>query len=251
MIEPTDRSRHRHGTAVQRRPAVRDETLNTATSLRSTMSRYAPEAALVVGVLLALSLAGYGVLFAGVLPSLLAATLVLLAFAAFAAVRDDDPAAVLRPTPVLAGTALAALAVFGYGVLVARPLFGLLVGLVTVLPGALYHVRYGERVNPLSPRATLALAVIAAAGVLGYAVVVAGGDPLGSVDAALLLVAALDYRAQREGPVGGYAEMLAVGGTTAAGALLVLYFVAEGRPVTGLVVATPLLAVGLFVTMAA
>jgi hypothetical protein len=215
------------------------------------MSRYAPEAALVVGVLLSLPLAGYGVLFAAPLPSLLAAVLVLLAFATFAVVRDDDPAAVLRPTPVLAGTALAALAVFGYGVLVARPLFGLLVGLVAVVPAALYHVRYGERINPLSPRVTLALAALGAAVVLGYAVLVAGGDPVGSVAASLVLVAALDYRARRGGRLDEYAEMLAVGGTTAVGALVVVYFVVAGSPVAGLVVAAPLLAVGLFVAMAA
>lgn len=215
------------------------------------MSRHHPEAALVVGVLLSLSFAVYGLLFSDPLATLLVSVLLLLAFATFAVVRDDDPAAVLLPTPLLAGATLLAIPVVGYGLFVARPLFGLLVGLLLVVPTALYHVRYGDCINPLSPRVTLALVALAAVGVLGYAVVVAGGDPLGSVDAALLLVAGLDYRAQRAGAIDEYAEMLVVGGTTAAAALLVLYYVVAGDPVTGLVVAAPLLVVGLFVAMAA
>jgi len=215
------------------------------------MTRRVPELALVVGVLLALPVAVYGLLFStAVLPTLLVSLAVCYAFAAYAIVTDDDPATVLRPVPILAGTGLVAFLVTGYGAVTTRPLFGLLVGLVAVGPAVAYHVRYGEQVNPFPLRATLAVGVLAAAIVLGYAVAVAR-DPVGSVDAALLLLVTLDYRAERGGPLDGLAEMLVVACCTGGGALVVLAFVAAGTPVTGLALAAPFLAVGAFVAMPA
>lgn len=214
------------------------------------MSRHAPELALVVGVVLALGFAAYGLLFSdAVLATLLVSLALLYAFAAFAVLRDDDPAAVLRPRLVLGAAALFGTLTFGYGLVVSRPLFGLLVALLAVVPVVLYHGRYGRGISPLSPRLTLSLAALAATLVLAYGVVVAGGDPVASVDAALILLVALDDRDVRGGAFGAYGEMLAVGLCTGGGALLVLSFVVAGSPTTGLVLAAPLLAVGAFLAL--
>lgn len=214
------------------------------------MSRHAPELALVVGALLALAFAAYGLLFSdAVLATLLVSVTLLYAFATFAVLRDDDPAAVLRPRPALAAAGAFGALTFAYGVAVSQPLFGLLVALLAVVPVVLYHGRYGSGTSPLSPRVTLVSAVLAAALVLAYGIVVAGGDPVASVDAALLLLVALDDRDVRGGAFGAHGEMLAVGLCTGGGALLVLYFVVAGAPTTGLVLAAPLLAVGAFLAL--
>lgn len=214
------------------------------------MSRHAPELALVVGALLALGFAVYGLLFSeAVLATLLVALALLYPFAAFAILRDDDPTTVIYPRLTLAVAGAFGSLTFAYGVAVARPTFGLLVGLVAVVPVVLYHGRYGRAASPLPPWATLTLAAIAAVLVLGYGVVVAGGDLLASVDAALLLLVALDDCEVRGSAFGPYSEMLAVGLCTGGGALLVLYFVVVDEPTTGLVLAAPLLAVGAFLAL--
>lgn len=214
------------------------------------MNRHAPELALVVGALLALGFVAYGLLFSeAVLATLLVAIALFYPFAAFAVLRDDDPTSVLHPRPTLLVAGAFGVLSFAYGVAVAHPLFGLLVGLLAVVPVVLYHGRYGRTASPLPPRATLALTILAAVLVLGYGVVVAGGDPIASINAALLLLVALDDREVRGRAFNPHGEMLAVALCTGGGALLVLYFVVADEPTTGLALAAPLLAVGAFLAL--
>ncbi|MFB6172749.1 MAG: hypothetical protein ABEJ23_09465 [Haloarculaceae archaeon] len=214
------------------------------------MNRPAPELALVVGAVLAVPFAAYGVLFSdAVLWTLLASVVVLYAFAAFAISRDDDPTTVLPTRSVLAATGVFGALAVGYGLAVATPLLGLLVALVAVVPALRYRQRYGDASRRISPVATLVVAVLAAAAVVVYGVAVADASPVASVDAALLLLAALDDRAVRDAALGPAGEMVAVALCTGGGALVVLYFVATGRPTTGLGLAAPLLAVGAFLAL--
>lgn len=205
-----------------------------------------PEAAVLVGVVLSLSFSVYAVLFAdALLPAVLVAATVLYAFVGFAVARDDDPAATLLPDPILAGGVLVAGVVFGYGVVVAQPLFGLFVALVVLLPTALYHARFGEPVNPLSPVATLAVAGAVGALVLAYGVLVAGDPVLATVVAVLLVVGAEDYRAQRGDPLTRTAERVAVAVCLGGAVLSLAYFLlVRGAPTTALLVSGSLVVVG-------
>lgn len=161
-------------------------------------ARRVPEAAPVVGLLLALSFAVFALLFSeAVLSAVLVSVTVLYAFTAYGIYHDDTPADTLLPDPILAGGVLGAGLVLGYAVVTGgRLLFGLFVALVVVVPAALYHARYGEAVNPLSPPWTLAVAGAVAAAVLAYGALV-DDLLLATVDAVVLVLAAEDYRGQR------------------------------------------------------
>lgn len=213
-------------------------------------ARRVPEAAPVVGLLLALSFAIFALLFTdAVLSAVLVSVTVLYAFTAYGIYHDDDPANTLRPDPILAGGVLGAGLVLGYTVVTGgRPLFGLFVALVVVAPAALYHARYGEAVNPLSPLSTLAVAGAVAAAVLAYGVAV-DDSLLATVDAVLLVLAAEDYRGQRGDPLTRAAERVAVVACLGGALLALAYFLFAGTPTTALLVAGALVVVGAYFAM--
>lgn len=222
--------------------------------------RRVPEAAPVVGLVIAAAVGLFGFLFApadGYLATVLVAVLPLYAFTAFGIVRADDRVAdAIPPDAALAGAFLAAVAVLGYGLAVAgQPAFAVLVGLVVLVPPAMYHARHGEPVNPLSPGATLAVGAAVAAGLVVFGPLVGGGlgdDPgdatLWALDGLLVVLAALDYRDERGGPLARRTERAVVGGSFAGATLAVGYFVVvASAPVAGLLVAGALIAVGAYV----
>ncbi|WP_143423149.1 hypothetical protein [Halegenticoccus soli] len=198
------------------------------------MSRRAPELALVTGVFLALSLFVSGVVLTGDLPATtLAALAVGFPFVAHAVRHADDPTDVLRPDAVLLGGATAGATVWAVVALDGPPastprrvLLGAVVAGALALPAAAYHVGYGERRNPLSPRATFALAALVAAATVGYGVLV-GAPLLGSLTALALFLggglylnargAPLGYRLRRRLVVAGLAlgVAVAIGGVVA------------------------------------
>lgn len=210
-----------------------------------------------MGLVIAFAVALFGFLFGPAgshLATVLLAVLPLYAFTAFGIVRADERvASVIRPDAVLAGALFAAVAVVGYGLVVAdQPAFAVLVGLVVAVPPAMYHARYGEPVNPLSPNATLAAAAAGAAGLLALGPLVGGpvaGDAtLWALDAVIVVLAALDHRDRRGGPLDARTERAVVGGSFAGAALAVGYFVlVASAPVAGVFVAGALIAVGAYV----
>ncbi|WP_435196543.1 hypothetical protein [Natronomonas sp. EA1] len=213
-------------------------------------ARRVPEAALLVGLVLAFSVVLFFLLFGGPpLVTALIALALLYGFAAYAVVHDDDPASVLLPTPVLAAAALLALLLVVLGVVVGQPLFGLLVGFVAVVPPAMYHTHYGDPVNPLSVRATLALGGVGALACLLAGVALE--DPLvGAVDAVVVALATADYQDTRGEKLDELVEFVAVSVCFGGAALAVLYFVlVAGRPEDGILVAGALLVVGAYFAM--
>ncbi|MFD1598047.1 hypothetical protein [Halobellus rarus] len=138
------------------------------------MSRRVPEFAVVTGVFLGLSVVVTGVTLGwGLYATVVIGALVSYPFVGFGIVRDDDPAATIRPRWLLAAGVVVALG-GAFGVLLDDPtpggvLRGVLVGLVLGAPPASYATRHGADVNPFSPRAT----VLAGAAV-GLALVVFG-----------------------------------------------------------------------------
>ncbi|WP_254824017.1 hypothetical protein [Haloglomus halophilum] len=219
------------------------------------MSRRVPEAAVLVGVVLSLSFALYGVLFGDPLSTALVSVLVLYAFVGYAVRVDDDPAATLLPDPMLAAATVAGALALTYGLATLRPFLGLLVALVLVVPAALFHATHGESVNPLPPDATLALA--AAAGVLvllaGVALGRVTGDLAGMTSTAafaagVLVLGAAEYHTRRATArlprrVEGAAVVLTLGGA----ALAVGYFAfVADEALAGLAIAVTLLGVGAY-----
>lgn len=211
-----------------------------------------------MGLVIAFAIALFGLLFGpsgSHLATVLLAVVPLYAFTAFGIVRADERvASVVRPDPVLAGAVLAAVAVVGYGLVVAgQPSFAVLVGLVVVVPPAMYHARYGEPVNPLSPGQTLAVAGAAAAALLAAGPLVGGSGSTSdatvwALDALVVLLAGLDYRDERGGPLDERTERAVVGTCFGGAALAVGYFVlVASAPVVGVLVAGSLIAVGAYV----
>jgi hypothetical protein len=217
----------------------------------SRRGRRVPEAAPLVGLVIAFSVALFGYLFAPprtLLPVFLVALLSVYGFTAYAIVRSPDPAAVIPPDLVLAAGFLAAGLLGGYGLAVAgQPMFGLFVALVAGILPALYHARYGERVNPLGADETFVAALAVATLVLGVGGLVVGDPAMAALDAVVVVLAAADYRDTRGTPLSDLAEFTLVAATLGGAALAVLYFsfVADD-PVLGLLVGSSLLAVGAF-----
>ncbi|WP_255194981.1 hypothetical protein [Halorarius litoreus] len=217
----------------------------------SRRGRRVPEAAPLVGVVLAFSVALFGYLFAPtgtLLPIFLVALLLLYGFTAYGIVRSPDPAAVLPPDAVLAVGVLTAGLLGGYGFVVAgQPMFALFVALVAGVPPALYHARYGESVNPLGADVTLLVALVVGAAVLVVGVVLVGDPAMAALDAVVVVLAAADYRDTRGTPLPDLLEFSLVAATLGGAALSVLYFaLVAGDPVVGLLVGGSLLVVGAF-----
>jgi hypothetical protein len=135
------------------------------------MSRRVPEFAVVTGVFLGLSVVVTGLTLGWSLyATVVLAALASYPFVGFGLVRDDDPAATIRPRWVLAaGVILAALGALGVLLGASAPtpgdlLFALLVALVLAAPAAAYATHYGASVNPLSARVTVLAGVIGGVG---------------------------------------------------------------------------------------
>ncbi|MFD1685555.1 hypothetical protein [Halobellus litoreus] len=138
------------------------------------MSRRVPEFAVVTGVFLGLSVVVTGVTLGwGLYATVVIGALVSYPFVGFGIVRDDDPAATIRPRWLLGAGIVIAVA-GALGVLLGDPtpggvLRGVLVGLVLGAPPASYAVRHGADVNPFPPRTTVLAGVT-----VGIALVVVG-----------------------------------------------------------------------------
>ncbi|WP_049985082.1 hypothetical protein [Halobellus rufus] len=153
------------------------------------MSRRVPEFAVLIGIFLGLSVVVTGITLGwGLYATVVLGALVSYPFVGFGIVRDDDPAATLRPRWLLAGGVVVA-AAGSLGVVLEDPtaaglLRAALVGLVLVAPPAGYAAHFGAGVNPLSPRTSVAVG--AATGVV---LAISGplvGEPLVGVAAGVL-----------------------------------------------------------------
>ncbi|WP_336024497.1 hypothetical protein [Halobellus salinisoli] len=153
------------------------------------MSRRVPEFAVIIGVFLGLSVVVTGVTLGwGLYATVVVGALVSYPFVGFGIVRDDDPAATLRPRWLLAGGAVIA-ASGSLGVLVddltaGGALRAALVGIALAAPPAGYAAHFGADVNPLSPRTSVLLG--AAAGVVLALSGTLVGDPLVGVAAGVI-----------------------------------------------------------------
>ncbi|SDY00483.1 hypothetical protein [Halobellus clavatus] len=138
------------------------------------MSRRVPEFAVITGVFLGLSVVVSGAVLGWSLYATVVVTAVVsYPFVAFGIIRDDDPAATIRPRWLLAaGSVIAAGGALGVLLDDATPrgvLFALLVGGLLAAPATGYATRYEANVNPLSARIT-----VVAGGLLGIGLVGTG-----------------------------------------------------------------------------
>ncbi|KTG10688.1 hypothetical protein AUR64_05680 [Haloprofundus marisrubri] len=192
------------------------------------MSRHVPEFALVTGALLSLSfLVSSLVLTGDVLRSTLVAVFLGYPFVAYGVVHDDDPTNVLPPMAVLAlgglvGVVLLAEATLG-GSRAATPLsgftFGVLLGLLALLPPLVYYLRYGAAVNPLTPGKTALGCFVVAVGLLAVGFL-ADTVLYATADALLVSLTGALYAARRGALPSPSTRRLLVFGGVAAGVCL-------------------------------
>jgi hypothetical protein len=214
------------------------------------MSRRVPEAAPLVGLVLAFAFALFGLLFSSNhLGTLLVSALILYPFVAFGIVRSETPEDVFVPDYVLAAGFLGSAPLLLYGIAIGQALFGALVALVVGVPPALYHARFGESVNPLSPDQSLTVGLLGTAGLLAYAAV--SNLLVGSAAAAILGAAAVDYRRQRGGPIERRTRTTALVGCLGGGLLAFGALAMTGRPTEGLAAGGVLVVIGAFVAFGA
>lgn len=209
------------------------------------MSRRVPEAAPLVGVVLASALALYGFLVStNHLATTLACILLLYPFVAFGVVRSESPDDAIPPDPVLAAGFLAGSVVLLYGIAAGEGLFGAFVASVVGVPPAVYHARFGESTNPLSPDVTLAIGILVAASLALYGAVV--GGPSGALAAVVVGFGAIEYRRQRAGPLARRTRTIAVFAALGGGLVVFVGLWGAGRRTSALVTAGVLLATGAF-----
>ncbi|WP_121820270.1 hypothetical protein [Halostella salina] len=166
------------------------------------MTRRVPELALVVGLVLAGSFVAAVVALepgflrdpASLLVTVAIAVAVLYPFAAFTAVRMDDPEWLLPPDAVLAAALVAGVGVALLGATAASASLALAVATLLVAPPAAYNATHGGRLHSMP--AFPALVGSAATGVAVFGLGAAtGANPLvyGLVAAALLLLGGAYY----------------------------------------------------------
>ncbi|RNJ27271.1 hypothetical protein [Halosegnis longus] len=207
-----------------------------------------PEAAPLVGLVLAFGIAGFGALFGTAetrLVAVAAALVVLYGFTAVGIVRSGDPADAIPPTPALVAGGVLAVVLAGYGLATSSPSLALAVAAVAAVPTALYHARYGEPMNPLDPELTL-LAVGGLAALVAGLGLLTGQGPIGLATAVALVLAGLDYRRQRGGPLSDTARTRVVAGLFGGTLLGILGGIAAGEPTLGLVAGSVCLLLGAF-----
>lgn len=214
------------------------------------MSRPVPEAAPLVGVVLAFAFALFGFLFsANHLATVLGGVLLLYPFVLFGVARSDRPDDVFLPDAVLAAGFLGGAAVAGYGIADGQPLFGVFVASVVAVPPALYHARFGDRVNPLGPDGTLAAGLLLAGGLFAYGAL---RSPLLAAGTAIAIgLGAVDYRRQRGGRAARRARTIALGCCFGGAFVAFGLLAAVGWPTTGLAAAVVLTTLGAFVALGA
>jgi hypothetical protein len=176
-------------------------------------------------------------------------TLPAAAVVAFGIGRSESPENVFVPDYVLAGGFLASAPILLYGIATGQALFGALVALVVGVPPALYHARFGESVNPLSPDQSLAVGLLGTAGLLGYGI--SENLLVGAAAAAILGVTAVDYRRRRGGPLRRRTRTAAVVGCLGGGLLAFGALAVSGRSTEGLAVGGVLFSFGPFVAACA
>jgi hypothetical protein len=214
------------------------------------MSRPVPEAAPLVGVVLSLAFALFGFLVStDHLSTVLGSIVLLYPFVAFGIVRSETPEDVFVPDLVLAAGFLIGAVVCLYGIVSGQFLFGVFVASVVAVPPALYHARFGESLNPLSPDWSLVIGLLGAVALLVYGAT--DGLLVGALSAVFVGFGAVDYRRHRGGPLGRRTRSIAVacclGGGLAAFGLLT----ASGRPTEGLAAGAVLVALGAFLALGA
>lgn len=212
------------------------------------MSRPVPEAAPLVGVVLASGFALFGFLFStDHLATALGSVLLLYPFVLFGIARSDSPDDVFVPDAVLAVGFLGAATVGLYGIGAGRSGFGAFVAVVVAVPPALYHARYGESVNPLGPGQSLATGVLLAGALFVLTATESALVAAGS--AALVGLAAVDYHGQRGGRLARRTRTVVLGSCLGGGLVAFGLLTALGRPATALAAAVVLVALGAFVAL--
>lgn len=207
------------------------------------MSRPVPEAAPVIGIVLAVPFALYGVLFgSNHLSTVVVSVALLYGFTAFGIARSPDPTTVFRPDSVLAVGVVSGGIVGLYGVASGEPLFGALVAVVVAAPPALYHARFGESINPLSPTATLGVGLVAAGALLAFGSL--SRPIVGGLTGLFVGFAAVDYHRQRGRQLTAGYRTVAVVACLGSGLVAFGLLVVVGRPTAGLVVGVVAVAIG-------
>lgn len=214
------------------------------------MSRRVPEAAPLVGVILAAAFALYTFLVSSNhLATTLVCALLLYPFVAFGVVRSSDPTDAIPPDPALAAGFLAGSVVLLYGIATGAGLFGAFVASVVGVPPALYHARFGESVNPLPPDVTLGAGVVTAA-ILALYGALAGRLP-GALTAVVVGFGAIEYRRQRAGRLARRVRTIGVATCLAGGLAVFLGLWITGRQSFALVTAGVLVAFATFLAFGA
>lgn len=154
------------------------------------MARRYPWVAPVVGLVVAVPVAAYGLLFTDeVLPAVLTALVVLLPFAVHGAYFARDPARVVPPRYLLAAAGTLAALVLLVGVAEGNVTLGAFVGLVAVVPALAYADRFGD--GPLAPRpVAVGAGALVALSVLAFGALVEGRGLLAVANAVLVLAGA-------------------------------------------------------------
>lgn len=214
------------------------------------MSRPVPEAAPLVGVVLSSAFALFGFLVStDHLATVLGSVVLLYPFVAFGIVRSETPEDVFLPDPVLAAGLLGGAFTFLYGLVSGQLAFGAFVASVIGVPPVLYHARFGESVNPLSPDATLAVGLLGAAALLIYGAI--DGLLVGALSAVFVGFGAVDYRRHRGGQLRRRTRSVAVAACLGGGLAAFGVLTASGRPTEGLAAGSVLVAVGAFLALGA
>lgn len=212
------------------------------------MSRPVPEAAPLVGLVLASGFALFGFLFStDHLATVLGSVLLLYPFVLFGVVRSDRPDDVFVPDAVLAVGFLGGATVGLYAVVAGRPRFGAFVAAVVAVPPALYHARFGESVNPLGPTPSLAAGLLLAGAL--FALTVTESALVATGSAGVVGLGAVDYRAQRGARLARRARTVALGCCFGGAVVAVGLMTVIGRPGGALAAAVVLAAVGAFVAL--
>ena len=153
-----------------------------------TMSRPVPEAAPVVGLVLAFAFALFGLLFSSDhLATVLVSVGLLYPFVVFGIVRSESPQTVFVPDAVLAAGFLGAAPTLLYGVVAGRPLFGALAAVVVALAAVDYRRQRGGRLRRRAR--TVGVACCLGGGLAAFGVLAATGRPNEGLAAGAVLVA--------------------------------------------------------------
>lgn len=168
------------------------------------MARRYPWLAPIVGLVVAVPILVYGLLFTGEpLLAVLTALAALLPFAVHGAYFAAEPARVVPPKYLLAAAGTLAVVVLLVGVAESNVTLGAFVGLVAVVPSLAYAERFGDR--PLAPRpVALGAGLVVALSVLAFGALVEDRAGLAAANALLAfagagLAAEMDEGRAREG----------------------------------------------------